>query len=148
MVEFKLQLSLIYKPKRYRHFNVGSKTCNSLHTQLRVGRTLLNSHLFAIGLSPTPGCLCGATNESLQHFVLDCFLFSTERGTLMEKLENLTDVKLKNLNKTELLNIILFGESIDNPEKYHHKKQIFLSVQNFLRATKRLFKQSPLQLRL
>ena len=148
MVEFKLQLSLIYKPKRYRHFNVGSKTCNSLHTQLRVGRTLLNSHLFAIGLSPTPGCLCGATNESLQHFVLDCFLFSTERGTLMEKLENLTDAKLKNLNKTELLNIILFGESIDNPEKYHHNKHIFLSVQNFLRATKRLFKQSPLQLRL
>ena len=148
MVEFKTQLSLTFKPKRYRHFRVGSKNLNSHHTQLRVGRTLLNSHQFAIGLSPTPGCLCGATSESVEHFLLDCFLYANERTTLLGKLENLTDVKLKNLSKSQLLQIMLFGESIDNPEKYHHNKQIFISVQNFLRTTKRLFKQSPMQLRI
>ena len=54
MVEFKRELSLLLKPKKVKHFKIGIKVSNSMHTQLRVGRTYLNQHLFDIGLSPTP----------------------------------------------------------------------------------------------
>ena len=68
MTEFKRELSNLYKPKKVKHYKVGAKIKNSLHTQLRVGRTYLNQHLFEIGLSPTPKCLCGAPQEDTEHF--------------------------------------------------------------------------------
>ena len=56
--QFKLQLKSYVKPKKHKHFNRGSRRGNSLLTQLRVGRSNLNVHRFALGLNDTEKCLC------------------------------------------------------------------------------------------
>ena len=79
-------------------FTVGYKYPNQLHTQLRVGRSSLNSHLYPIGLSNTKSCPCGFANESVEHFLLDCIYYQNIRGQLYQKMEGLLERKVT-LNK-------------------------------------------------
>ena len=60
---------------KFKDFNVGHKSNNQLHAQLRLGRSKLNSHLHQIGLSITPACKCGQL-ESVKHFLLFLSLVS------------------------------------------------------------------------
>ena len=85
---FKEKLKLKLKPKRFKHFSRGSKRGNSLLTQLRVGRSFLGQHSFTIGLSESPDCLCHRV-ESIEHYLLDCFLYNEERRTLFDSVEQL-----------------------------------------------------------
>ena len=48
---FKTYLGTMFKPCKDKLYSFGSKTGNSYHTQLRVGRSQLNGHLFEIGLA-------------------------------------------------------------------------------------------------
>jgi hypothetical protein len=65
MNAFKTNLATLIKPcKKNELYNFRSKIGNSYQTQLRVGRSQLNGHLFEIGLSNTPSCLCGHKWES------------------------------------------------------------------------------------
>ena len=84
---FKQKLKNNLKPRRYKHFSRGSKKGNSLHTQLRVGRSDLNLHKFTIGLVESPDCLCHRT-ESVEHYLLHCFLFNEERRDLFDLVEH------------------------------------------------------------
>ena len=86
---FKTYLGTMLKPCKDKLYSFGSKTGNSYHTQLRVGRSQLNGHSFEIGLAKTPGCLCGHKLESVTHFLLDCFLYQNERETLMQNINDL-----------------------------------------------------------
>ena len=45
---FKLKLKDKLKPHKFKHFNCGFRYPNTLHTQLRVGRSFLNSHMFEL----------------------------------------------------------------------------------------------------
>ena len=78
---FKIKLKSLIKPKKQKHFNRGSKKGNSLLTQLRVGRSSLNSHGFAIGLAENDQCLC-YRSETVSHYLLNCFLYHNERIVL------------------------------------------------------------------
>ena len=110
------------KPKKNRLYNIGSKFGNSIHTQLRLNCSQLNSHLYSFGLSLSPNCLCQA-QETTKHFMLDCFIFSIERNELFEKLEGVLERKhTDNYSKTELLQILLQGEKpeiYENAEMYN-----------------------------
>ena len=94
LADFKTELKLVMKPPTIKHFSKGSKHGNKLITRLRVGRSDLNLHRFTIGLIDTPKCLCRAKEESTMHYLIDCFLYNTERQTLAEyfipKLTNLS----------------------------------------------------------
>ena len=143
--EFKIELAEIMKPKKNRLNNVGSKFGNSIHTQLRLNCSQLNSHLYSFGLSTTPNCLCQA-QETTKHFLMDCFLFSNERNELFEKLTGV--LERKNIDKysnSELLQILLHGEKPEIYEKYNHNKLIFKYVQDYLIKTKRLVYKSKNQ---
>ena len=143
--EFKIELAAILKPKKNRLYNIGSKFGNSIHTQLRLNCSQLNSHLYSFGLSLSPNCLCQA-QETTKHFMLDCFIFSIERNELFEKLEGVLERKhTDNYSKTELLQILLQGEKPEIYEKYRHNKLIFKYVQDFLFKTKRLVYKSKNQ---
>ena len=72
---FELELSLLLKPKKYKHFSRGSKVGNTLLTRLRVGRSTLPSHLYSIGLIDSPQCQCGYKDCNTSHFILDCPLY-------------------------------------------------------------------------
>ena len=113
--EFKIELAEIMKPKKNRLNNIGSKFGNSIHTQLRLNCSQLNSHLYSFGLSTTPNCLC-QVQETTKHFLMECFLFSNERTELYQKLAGV--LERKNTDKysnAELLQILLHGEK---PEIY------------------------------
>ena len=83
MVEFKNALKLIYVPIKYKFLSRGDKKGNKLLTQIRIGRSYLNSHSFAIQMSPSPECSCHFPNESSTHFFLDCFMWTEERRTML-----------------------------------------------------------------
>ena len=136
--DFKLKLKEIFKPPRYKHFNCGFKFPNSLHTQLRLKRSNLNSHLFSIGLSTSPSCICGQP-ETVKHFLLDCKLYEQARGQLFAKLEGLLEMRVSKYTKANLCEILLFGEKPHLQDKYQHNKLIFYSVQRYICQTKRLY---------
>ena len=136
--EFKIKLKEKLKPHKFKHYHCGFKYPNTLHTQLRVGRSFLNCHLFPIGLSITKYCQCGNL-ESIEHFLLDCKLYDHARVQLFKKLDGLLERKPSTYTKHSLCHILLCGEKSHLPEKFVHNKFIFFAVQTFLCRTKRLF---------
>ena len=71
------------KAKKQPHYKIGSKHRNTLHCRLRVSRSSLKSHGFAINLSPTDKCLCGVI-ENTKHYYFTYFLFQEEIIILFE----------------------------------------------------------------
>jgi len=49
--DYRDRLKIDLKPEKYRHYSYGSRLGNKLWTRLRLGRSYLNSHAFAIGRS-------------------------------------------------------------------------------------------------
>ena len=140
LIEFKTKLKETLEPPRFKRFNGGFKFPYALHTQLRLKRSNLNSHLNSIGLSLTPLCVCGQP-ETVKHFLLDCKLYEQPRGQLFEKLEGLLEMRVSKYSKANLLcDILLFGEKPHVHDKFQHNKLIFYSVQRFICRTKRLYK--------
>ena len=132
---FKDTLKLEMKPKKYKHFNWGSKRGNALLTQLRVGRSFLNAHGFAINLSDTDLCLC-ARPESVLHYFTQCFLYTEERRVLYDSMEQLIP-KFETLKEKTKLDIFLHGININSEEFDCRNAKIVYSVQNFILKTKR-----------
>ena len=144
IVDFKIQLGLLIKPHKNRLLSIGSRFGNAIHTQLRLGRSQLNDHLFSVRLSPTTKCLCGNL-ETTEHFLHDCFLYDVERKILHSELPGVLEKRLDKYSRRELTHILLYGEYSENPEKYQHNKILFRYVQKFLIQTKRLVYKSKLQ---
>ena len=71
---FKEELREYLVPKRYKFLARGSKLGCKLLTQIRVGRSYLNSHSYSVGKSLSPQCSCHFPTESTSHYILDCFL--------------------------------------------------------------------------
>ena len=85
--EFKEKLKVTLKPKKFKHYSYGSKLGNKLLTRLRLGRTYLNSHGYVIGKVTSPACQCHFTDETVQHYLLDCFLYTNERQLLFSQVD-------------------------------------------------------------
>ena len=84
LLEFKSRLKTKYKDKKVKHYSRGiSKYANSLHTQLRLGRSFLAAHSFAINLQNDDLCICSRP-ETTTHF-FTCFLYQEEQKILYEK---------------------------------------------------------------
>ena len=144
MLDFKIELGKLIKPYKNRVLNTGSRFGNSIHSQLRLGHSQLNDHLFSVRLSATTKCLCGGL-ETTEHYLHDCFLYDVERKVLHSELPGVLDKPLNKYNRRELTHILLHGEKSDNPDKYQHNKLLFRYVQKFLIQTKRLVFKSKLQ---
>ena len=85
---FKEKLKVLFKPKRNKHFNCGDKLSNSLLCRLRVGRSYLKSHSFAINLSSSDRCFCGLVDDN-KHLFKFCFIFQAEREIMMSKMHSI-----------------------------------------------------------
>ena len=146
MFEFKIELGWLLKPPKTRLYSIGSKFGNSIHTQLRMGKSQLNDHLFSMRLTNSTGCLCREPVESTEHFLLDCFLYDAERQELFNSISGGTLLKkIDKYNRHDLVNALLFGEMIHDSDRYEHNKLLFKNVQSFLIKTKRLCYKSKLQ---
>ena len=133
---FKENLKTKMKPKRHKHFSRGSKRGNSLITQLRLGRSQLNSDRFSIGLAESPSCPCHHHNENTEHYLINCFLFTLERQILFDTVEKLLP-KFKNLSKINKMNVLLNGINLNSNEIDSRNVPLTLAVQKFIFCTKR-----------
>ena len=138
--DFKIQLNGDIKPHNIKHNSKGSKEGNRLLTRLRIGRSELMLHKFAIGQTDTPECNCHSKEESTRHFILDCFLYTVERQKLFQLVEHYIP-KFAGFSKMTKLNILLFGLKTDNPDYNYLNTQITIAVQSFILKTKRFEKQ-------
>ena len=100
LYDFKDKIKIESKPPKYKYFNIGPKDTNSLMTRFRTGRTNLNSHNYTIGKSDDPSCLCHAKQETSEHYILDCFLYTAERQILFDLVEHIIP-KFSKLTKKE-----------------------------------------------
>ena len=135
LLDFKSKLKSDLKPEKIKHYSTGPKESNSLLTRLRTDRTNLNLHRFTIGQTDDPSCMCHANQESSEHFMLDCFLFTAERQTLFAQVEQLIP-RFPNLNKRDKFKILISGLNND-PDYYQTNKKLSLAVQSFILKTKR-----------
>ena len=82
-------------------------------------------------------CIVSNILESVKHFLIDCKLYEQARVQLFTKLEGLLELRVSKYTKTNLCDILLFGEKPHLYDKYIHNKHIFFAVQRFLGQTKR-----------
>ena len=136
--EFKIILKNKLKPQKVKHYSRGvSKLANSLHTQLRVGRSFLNSHGFSIGLNSSDLCSCSKP-ETTSHYLISCQLYKDERSILFQTISKHIP-SFPSLPQYKQLDIMLFGININNLEQDPRNLPIMFAVQNFILKTKRLF---------
>ena len=107
MFEFNIELGHKLKPYKNKLYSIGSKFGNSIHTQLRVGRSQLNDHLFSVWLSPSAKC---GNLETTEHFLLDCFLYEIERQLLFSQLPGVLEKSLDKYNRKELVHVLLHSD--------------------------------------
>ena len=129
--DFKVHMSSILKPPKYKHFSNGSKLGNSLLTQLRVGRSTLNAHTYSLGLTDSPACSCGFRENTTLHFLLDCQLFYIHRLTLFNKFEQYIP-DFKNMSRKNKMELLLNGKNINNSEYSFTNRILTLAMQKFL----------------
>jgi hypothetical protein len=83
--EFKAAL----RPEKHRtpaQYLTGERKAQILLCRLRVGNGDLNLNLYERNLEPSPTCLCGAPEESTQHFLMECPDYDHERTDLRNKI--------------------------------------------------------------
>ena len=131
--DFKQELKVSLEPVKHRHYSYGSRLGNKLLTRLRLGRTFLNSHGYAIGKVKSPECLCHNRNETTKHFMLDCWLYTIERTSLFDQMNELV-TGFDRLSQKNKLDILLFGYS--DTELLPISAKINLAVQKFIIQTK------------
>ena len=106
-------------------YNYGNRFVAILHTRLRLGSSQLNSHLFKIGIKPTPGCSCGAPTEDAWHFFFECPLFVIARSNLHLIISKYAPFSLKT---------VLYGSGKCT---LHENIQIFSAVHDYINLTTR-----------
>ena len=132
ILEFKSKLKSKYKDKKVKHYSRGiSKQANSLHTQLRLGRSFLAAHGFVINLNNSDRCLCSRP-ETTSHF-FKCFLYQEEQKILHEKITKVIP-KFSTYSLKKQVDIFLHGI---NPEPDPRNIPIVFAVQEYILQTKR-----------
>ena len=69
-------------------YSEGTKLGNGFHTQLRVGVSPLNAHMYVTFNSvPSPACLCAFHTQDTKHFVLFCSRYAHLRDRILTSVE-------------------------------------------------------------
>ena len=106
-------------------------------TQLRIGRSKLNSHQYSIGLSDTSSCICHNPHETTSHYLLECFLYQYERQILFGTFEQYIP-NFKMLSKTKKLDFILNGYKSNDPDFNHTNVKLQFALHQYILTSKRL----------
>ena len=125
LVDFKCKLKQELKPAKFKHFSKGSKLGNKLLTRIRLERSDLNLHKFTIGQSESAECLCHSKQESSQHYLIDCFLYSSERQTLFDRVEHYIP-NFKSFSKSRKYKVLyqdMKGKNEDDDDKTNSTKE-------------------------
>ena len=97
-------------------------------SQMRVGFSNLNYHLYSKNCVESPACSCGCRNETVQHYFFHCPNHSLQRQRLMNDLSQITpDINI--IDKDYILNGI--NNEIQSVE-------IFGAVHRFIATSKKI----------
>ena len=107
-----------------RHYNVGNRLGQILHSRLRNKCSSLKHHLFSKNIIQSHLCDCGAIGDS-KHFFIDCPLYINLRQEMIGVISNLC---------TPTLNVLLMVTRLYRSTLI---KQIFLAIQNYVIRSKR-----------
>ena len=137
--DFKSKVKSIVKPKRPRHFAAGNKYANSLHCRLRVGRSFLNSHGFAINLAATDKCSFCNKSETVKHYFFSCTEYKDQQTALFASIIDIfPEFSRKSIENK--LQALLYGIYLNAPEPDPRNRIIAFKVQNFILQTGRFSK--------
>ena len=134
IVVFKEKLKVAIKPKKYFHFKYGSKRGNALLTQLRLGRSFLNSHSFHLGTEELPFCDICYVEENTCHYMLSCTFFTEQREVLFKTVSELIP-KFMNFTMKRKLDILLYGINISLDIRDCRNVPLTLAVQKYILST-------------
>ena len=107
-----------------KHFYVGHRKVQVLHTRLRTNCSSLNLDLFTRNISDSPLCQCGSV-ENAQHFFFHCRYYQVPRAELMNTVS---------LYQNPLLSLLLYGNDSFSLET---NTIIFEKVHKFIIDSKR-----------
>ena len=125
---FKLQLQQLYfhnvKPPRYYFY--GDRLLSILHARLRNKCSALSADLNKANLVHDAYCACGYTSESVEHYLLYCNNFASQRNVMLTELTHL-DIPVT-------IDLLLFGnDNLDTKDNF----VIFSAVHKYIKETQR-----------
>ena len=93
-------------------YNIHNPTGLKLLTRLCLGSSHIRAHNFSHNFSDCLDELCiyGTNIESINHFLLHCPLYLSERQTLMEKIRDV-EISILDQNENYLCYTLLFGSN-------------------------------------
>ena len=115
-----------------------------LLTRIRLGRSLLKAHKFAIGATDDPHCVCTSVESSV-HYTTQCTLYTSQRQTLFDLFEQYVP-QFEHMTNKQKHEIILFGYNIDKDEFIYTNTQLTLAAQKYILDTKRFSSEWPFML--
>ena len=106
------------------------------HTRLRLDTCALNYYLFKIGCKESPACFCGFYNESVNHFFLECPLYSAPRTNFLSSAARIFADRWSSMTKVQIVSVFLFGSKLLSPKQ---NSDLFFHVQSFISDSKRFY---------
>ena len=91
---------------------------NSLHV---IKFSHLKEHKFRHGFAGmiNPVCACGADVETMEHFVLRCHFYSTQRLELFDNLER-ANPDFRNLSDKDQVSFMLYSSKTNTSENFNY----------------------------
>ena len=113
--DFQTQIHKYYASPKSNLLGMHDRRGTILLTRLRVDFSDLRLHRFNHNFNcPSPTCKCLVEEESPEHFLLRCPLFSLRRITLFSNIVSAVNIEILNLPDDHLTRIILFGSNSFN----------------------------------
>ena len=134
----KIYKNEVVPPKR-GYFAIQDKFGIRLLTKLRVELSDLRDHRFNHGFRncPSPLCRCSQEDETTEHFVARCPLYSNPRDTLLGTISNTLNNDITVLPHNHLTELLLYGSKSYNVIT---NKLILESTIRYIKSTKRFKK--------
>ena len=135
----KLKSSLLSVDFTPSYLSYGKRFPNICHTQLRLGCSQLNTHLYKVNAIQSPACACSFQNEDINHFFLSCPLFSAQRLVL---LDTVCHILAPGVNPKLIVHlcsdlIITYFKQGNTKLNDDINVKIFDAVQNYIVSTRR-----------
>ena len=109
--------------------------CPRYLTQLRLGLSKLNSHLFKIGVAPSPNCRhCqNSAPETISHFLLVCPAYAAQRHEMLHSLRDDLPQGVT-LHQSKCTNLLIYGSVNLSPDQ---NMKFLTATSKFIYNTKR-----------
>ena len=138
-VAFKKVYKKEFIPPKPGFFGIIDKYGTRLLSKLRVDCSDLRDHRFNHGFlnCPSPSCRCGTGDESSEHFLARCPLFSVQRAILLGSISGTLNNDISVLPDSHLSSLLLYGSKMYN--NITNKLIIEVSI-HFIKSTRRFNK--------